>query len=281
MMIIGADGGNKNLKMFGELGELIFNSELGEYRERNLEQTFSNDDIVFEFKGEKGFAGTLAENESQFSTSIMGDTKAHEEFLIRILLGLHKYTDKTTDFQIVVGQPISKHNASEKAKMKKMLEGGHEITVNDVRKKIHIHRAEVAAEGGASFWSDPRKGKIRIIDFGSGTTNCASLIDGKYIDKDSFTIREGLNTLLTDDVSGLVRHVCIHALRRWDVDDSILLCGGGAEVVYEEVCKYFSNASLLCPTVERNEYGETIRYFLSPVYANAVGFYEIGKKIFR
>lgn len=280
-MILGVDGGNKNIKMFGENGEMMFVSALGEYRERNLEQFFSEDDIVYEFKGKKGFAGTLAENESQFNSSVMGDTKVHEEFLIRVLLGLHRYTEDT-EFKLIVGQPISKHNASEKLKMKKLLEGIHEITVNDITKQIFIKQIEVAAEGGASFWSSPRNGKVRIMDYGSGTVNCATLNDGKYIDRDSFTIPEGLNTLLTDDILGLVRYVCNQAKRRnWEIDDTILLCGGGAEIVQKRVREVFPNVSILRPQIQKRSGSTSTLSSLSPIYSNAVAFYNIGLKVFN
>lgn len=281
-MIIGMDGGNKNVNIFGKHGGLMFNSELGEYRERNLRDEFSKDDIVYEFNGVKGFAGTLATFESQFSSSMMGDSKAHDEFLIRVLLGLHRYTDDTNEFKIVVGQPISKHNAKEKLKIKSLLEGSHTITVNDVTKEIHIERVEVAAEGGAAFWASPRQGKVHIMDFGSGTVNCATLIDGRYVDRDSFTLADGMNTLLNGDVKGLVRQVCIVALkRRWDIDDEVVLVGGGAPDVRHLVSEYFDNVSVLYPI---NKYSKSIEpggNTLHPVYANAVGNYEIGKRLFR
>lgn len=281
MMIIGGDGGNKNIKLFGPKGEMMFGSALGEYRERNLQQVFSEDDIVYEFKGKKGFAGTLAENESQFNSSVMGDTKVHEEFLIRVLLGLHKYTNSETDFKVIVGQPISKHTASEKTKMKKLLEGVHEIKVNDRTKNINIKQIEVAAEGGSAFWSSPRQGKIRIMDFGSGTVNCATLIDGKYIDKESFTIAQGLNTLLTNDYTGLIRHVCNEAMKRgWNIDDTILLCGGGAEIVLIHVRAFFQNVSILRPQIQKKTASSSSAVSLSPVFANAVAFYNIGLKVF-
>lgn len=75
-----------------------------------------------------------------------------------------------------------------------MLLGSHDLSLNGVKKTIIINRVEVAAEGGAAFWSNPQTGLVRIIDAGSATINCASLVDGKYIDKDSFTINFGCNT---------------------------------------------------------------------------------------
>lgn len=279
MIIAGVDAGNKNVKIYGPYGEKVFPSELGEYRERKLEQSFSEDDMEYVFNGKRGFAGTLAQFESQFTASRMGDSKAHNEMLIRVLLGLHRYCDET-DFSIVVGQPISKHIEDEKMKMKKLLEGTHEITVNGVTKQINIIRAEIAAEGGSAFWSHPIKGLVRVLDIGSGTVNGATLSDGRYIDRDSFTLSDGLETLLTNDIEQFVRKICLHAMKYWDVDDTILLCGGGVDKCFEALHEYFTNVMILNPRVStKNNSGGMIQRQLKPIYANAVGFYNIAKKV--
>lgn len=279
-IIVGVDAGNHNIKLYGDRGALMFPSAIGEYRERKLEQRFSEHDIVFEYEDQKGFAGTLAEYESQFSATRMGDSKAHKEMLIRVLIGLHRYSNDATTFKIVVGQPISKHTKLEKEKMKEMLEGTHLITVNGKEKEITIERAEVAAEGGSAFWALPRKGKVRVLDIGSGTVNGATLIDGRYIDKDSFTLKDGLGTLLSDDVDAFVRKISLHALKSWDVDDLLILCGGGAETVFQPLHEYFTNIEMIVPQMRtRDNEGAIVLKKLSPIYANAVGFYNIAKKV--
>lgn len=283
-MKLGIDGGNDNVKIFGEFGEMKFPSVLGEYRERKLEQTFTDDDMMYEFKEKKGFAGTLAQFESQFPTSFMGDSKAHDDFLIRVLLGIHRYTREEMNpvVQIIVGQPISKMTLNEKKKMKNLLLGTHFITVNGIPKTITIEKAEISAEGGGAFWSSPKQGLVRILDIGSGTVNGATLHDGRYIDKDSFTIKEGLQTMLTDEIDGLVRTIAARAKRQWNVDDTVLLCGGGADRVLGSLREYFPSADLLRPKVQLKEKeGNGFKLVsLPPIYANAVGFYHIAKKVF-
>lgn len=287
MRIVGIDGGNNAVKVFGEMGEMMFSSSLGEYRERKLKDSFTKDDMIFEFRGKKGFAGTLAEYESEFSASMIGDSKAHEELLIRVLLALHRYSEDT-DFKIVVGQPISKHTDKEKQKMKNMLEGSHEFTLNDSTKTINIHEVAIAAEGGSAFWANPKRGKIRILDFGSGTVNAATLIDGRYVDRDSFTLKYGLNTINSTDFASMSRAVSVQALRKWDNDDEVFLVGGGADMMLTHILEYFPQAQLMKPKVEVADttvkiMGATAMKttFLSPIYANAVGFYNIGKKVFK
>lgn len=277
--ILGVDAGNSNIKIIGDQGELSLPSALGEYRERKLQQTFSDNDIEYEFNGKKGFAGTLAKYESQCLASRMGETKAHEEMLVRVLLGISRYSNEK-DFKIVVGQPISFHTEQEKAKMKHILHGKHEITVNNQLKEINIHDVAIAAESGSAFWSSPINGLVRIMDIGSGTVNLSTLIDGRYIDKDSFTISEGLETLVANDIESFVRMVSLQALKRWNQHDTVLICGGGAETVLNYVGKHFSKAQLMQPLAHFTDDEDIIQTkTLPPVYGNAVGYFNIGKNL--
>lgn len=275
-MKLGVDAGNSEIKIYGEKGAFKFSSIVGEYRERKLKNSFSDSDIVFEFRGRKGFAGKLAEMESEFSGSLYGTTKAHEDTLIRVLIGLTKY-GIAANYQIVVGQPIEQHTEEEKQRIKQMLIGAHEITVNDVKHEIRIERVEVAAESGAAFWSNPKKGLIRILDFGSGTVNGASLLEGKYIDRDSFTCAFGLNTIQSTDKNALMRAVFIQAQqRRWNRDDKVFLVGGAAEELLEYAKNQFSSVELLKPKIVTDGRID----FLSPIFANAVGMYRIAEGVY-
>lgn len=273
--IIGVDGGNDRVKIFGERGPIKFISSIGEYRDRKLEQTFGDEDMEFEYNGRKGFAGTLARYESEFCGNIMGDTKAHEDLLIRVLLGIHRYSENNK-FKIVVGQTIGRHTETEKDKIKGMLNGKHTITVNDITKTIEILDTQVAAEGGAAFWSSPQIGVVRILDFGSGTVNAATLNNAKYIDKDSFTLTVGMNTTVSKDMDALARYVATECLKKWSADDNIFLVGGAANTMLIPLSNYFFNTkilypgSLIDPSVKRYH----------PIYANAIGFYNIGRRIY-
>ena len=107
MEIVGIDPGNEEVKYASRFGIVKFKSAIGEYRNRHIESSHGNDDMIFEFNGRKGFAGTLALAESEFGGSLMVDSKAHEDTKIRVLLALHHLPGTT--YQIVVGQPIKKH----------------------------------------------------------------------------------------------------------------------------------------------------------------------------
>lgn len=276
-MKLGIDAGNHTVKIAGENGVIKFSSILGEYRERTLIETFSENDIVYVYGERKGFAGKLAEIESEFAGSIFGTTKAHEDTLIRVLLGIAQY-GADASYEIVVGQPIIQHNEDEKKRIKDMLLGEHLIKVNDQRHKILIERCEVAAEGGVAFWSHPKKGLIRILDFGSGTVNGASLTDGKYIDRDSFTTDFGLSTIRSTDRTAFVRAVYIETQKkRWHKSDQVYIVGGASEELLPFIQNHFDQVELLRPKLMMNN---ELKFF-HPEFANAVGMYNVAKGLFK
>jgi plasmid segregation protein ParM len=277
-MKLGVDAGNNEVKIYGEEGAFKYPSILGEYRERKLTDSFSTGDIIYEFKGRKGFAGKLAEIESEFSGSIVGTTKAHEDTLIRVLLGIAQYESRSVKFDIVVGQPIEQHTDEEKKRIKKLLIGDHGITINDQKRNIYIERVEVAAEGGVAYWSSPRKGLVRILDFGSGTVNGATLLDAKYVDRDSFTIGYGLGTVRATNREAFMRSVYIKTQeKRWNKSDVILVTGGDADGMIKYVNAHFENAEILRP---QDHSASGIKIVL-PIFANAIGMYNVAKEVFK
>jgi plasmid segregation protein ParM len=251
----------------------LFPSAIGEYRDRNITDTHGADDIVFEYNGRKGFAGTLAELESEFSGSIMGDTKAHDDAKLRILIACHRMTQEfSPTFRLVVGQPIAKHVPGEKEAIREMLIGEHEVVVNSKRKFITIEDVRVAAEGGAAFWSAPRNGLVRLIDVGSATVNCATLKNCRYVDRDSFTLPFGVNTVKSNDLTALARGIVTHTSKKWQSQDFVYVLGGIAETLTGYLREYYPSATELIPTFD----GEPQR----PIFANAIGFYQIARGVY-
>jgi len=269
-MIVGVDGGNNEVKVAGSLGLDKFCAAIGEYQERNLENNHG-DGMVWEYNGRKGFAGTLALIESDFGGSIMGETKAHEDAKIRILLALHRYSNSNV-YEIVVGQPISRHTREEKQKIKRMLMGRHTLTVNGVTKTFTISKCEVAAEGASALLSTPMNGLNRIIDVGSATVNCATLLDMKYVNRDSETLPFGFNTIRNKNFSELARGIYSHMSKRWKKDDDVFLVGGIAEHLLEPIRTYFPYAKVLHPMLNDKHY--------PPIYANCIGFFNIGRALY-
>jgi plasmid segregation protein ParM len=276
-MRLGIDAGNYKVKICGERGLMDFVSAIGEARQINLQQIHGQDDMYFQYQGETGFAGSLALYESEFGGSLMGTTKAHTDTKLRVLIGIHRYISlyqvDEKEFDIVIGQPISKHNYDEKKRIKEMLKGWHTIIVNGVEKSFHIRNCEVAAEGVSSFWSNPINGLIRILDIGSGTVNYSTVLDQRFIDKDSGTLPFGVNTNKTDNLQALSRGIATHALKKWSPSDNTFIVGGIAEQILPHLKGYFSNIAVLYPIFNQQ--------YANPIFANAIAFYIIGVNIYE
>ncbi|MEK5139050.1 ParM/StbA family protein [Priestia sp. FSL W8-0001] len=268
-MILGIDAGNYEVKVVNENGAFKFLSCLGEARERQLVSNFG-DDLEYEYNGQKGFAGTLAAYESVFRREMYGDSKAHEDAKIRVLIGVHRYAEGS-EHDIVIGQPISKHQ--EKEKMKSMLLGKHTLTLNGVTKTFYIQHVNVAPEGAGAIASyTGMEQKVRILDIGSGTVNCATIFNGRFIDRDSFTAPFGANTEAQTDLKLLAESIVAYTTKKWSKGDVVRVCGGISDFAIDHLSKYFTNIKLLEPIIN----GESMH----PVFANAAGFYELGKKVY-
>lgn len=272
---VGVDAGNNEVKVASAYGLDKFSSAIGEYRERNMVNEHGKDDLIVEYQGVKKFAGTLAQAESEFVGSMMGDTKAHEDAKLRILIALHRIetTGLMNNFNVIVGQPIGKHDEESKRSIKEMLRGIHEVTVNGRYKTINITNVEVAAEGGAAFWSSPTDGLVRIIDLGSGTVNCASLTSGRYVDRDSFTLPFGCNTVKSRDFKSMARAIITETSKKWKKDDFVLVAGGATGEIVTHLSEYYNDIAELSPVFNGKQQ--------SPVFANAIGFYQLGRVLYE
>ncbi|OAB48445.1 ParM/StbA family protein [Paenibacillus antarcticus] len=261
-MIAAIDAGNFETEFYDGNTFHKFLSAIGEYRERNLK---SDGGIEFEYNGLRGFAGSLALLESEFVESQKGETKAHPDARLRVLLALHQYAEGT-EHSIVVGQPISGHTEIEKKVIKEMLLGRHEMTVNGKKKTIIIKRCEVAAEGVSVGLLVPGGGVVRVIDIGSGTVNFGTVIDRKFNDKHSFTLGSGMETVRSTQPAAFARQIAIRALANgWKAGDTVYLCGGGAEVLSSHIKQFFTGATLIDG---------------SPEFANVRAFHMIARKLY-
>jgi plasmid segregation protein ParM len=276
-MRLGVDAGNFRVKICGEAGLMDFLSAIGESRDINLQQIHGIDDMYFQYEGMEGFAGSLAIYESEFSGSIMGDTKAHYDTKLRILLGIHRYTTlyniQENNFKIVVGQPIVKHNPSEKERIRNLIKGDHTITVNGIKKTFSISAVEVAAEGATSYISNPTQGLVRILDVGSATVNYSTILNGRFIDRESGTLPFGANTNKSNSLQFLTRGIATHILKKWNSNDKVFIIGGASEQLLPYLRDYLTDVQILHPIYKKK--------FAHYAYANAVAFYNLAVNIYE
>lgn len=283
-LILGIDAGNNGAKAAGPYGLDISKTAICGWFERDVEETFGDDDTEFEIDGRKGFAGSIAMEEDEFGGgSMFGDTKAHDDTKIRVLLAVNRYVKKycphVNTLKIIVGQPIATHKDTEKKKIKDMLLYGHDYIVNGERVSYYIEEVEVATEGGGAFWSRPEVGLVRLLDIGSGTVNAITIKDKKIINNSSSTFNFGAETIRNkSDMAGMARGIIQNTTKlKWHKDDFILVCGGIADRVTMHLKSHFKNIEVLNPQFQ-NQNGFTVAH---PVYANAIGFYNIAKGVYQ
>lgn len=269
MGIVAIDAGGDTTKVYDGHRFTRFPSIIGyDWRQRNLQQQHGQFDFEWEYRGQRGFAGTLALYESECAEARKGDSKAHTDALLRVLIALHQFADGV-QHKIVVGQPIGTHTVEEKALIKEMYLGGdgkHELTVNGIRKTVWITRCEVAAEGVTAGLLVSGTGTVRVIDIGSGTVNFGTLIDRRFNDRGSFTLSSGMETLRTSDPNAIARQVALRALSGgWRKEDTVYVCGGGCEPLLEPMQAYFPAARAIDG---------------DPVFANVRAFYLIARKLY-
>ncbi|PZX07882.1 plasmid segregation protein ParM [Psychrobacillus insolitus] len=282
-LILGVDAGNHKAKVVGPFGIDSFKTNICDWFERDVEEVFGRDDMEFEINGRKGFAGSIAEHEDQFGDGTMyGDSKAHEDTKIRVLLAINRYLERYcphfTDIALVTGQPIKRHKQAEKDAISSMLIGIHEIKVNGKTRVINIEKVGVAPEGSGAIWSCPQDGIIKIIDIGSGTVNVVSIVDRKLINTASTTFNFGVETVNNkDDLGTIARGIIRNTTKlKWNKNDKVLICGGIAEGIAPHLIEHYHNAEILVPELVRGN-GVTK---LHPVFANAVGFYALAEGAF-
>lgn len=282
-LILGIDAGNNGAKVAGPYGLDVSKTAICGWFERDVVESFGDDDAEFEIGGRKGFAGSIAEHEDEFGGgSMFGDSKAHDDTKVRVLLAADRYVKKycphVNTLKIVVGQPIATHKETEKQKIKDMLLYGHDFKVNGKNVSYYIEEVEVATEGGGAYWSCPQDGLVRILDIGSGTVNAITVKDGKLINNASSTFNFGAETIKNkSDMGGMARGIIQNTTRlKWHKGDLILVCGGVADRIAMHIKSHFGNVEVLNPHFVCQ--GSTT--VAHPVYANAIGFYNIATGVY-
>lgn len=283
-LLLGIDAGNYMGKIAGEHGVTSFRTSICDWFVRDIKETFGDDDMEFEIDGRRGYAGTIAAYEDEFGGGTMyGDSKAHEDTKIRILLAIFQYVEKycpgNYDITMVTGQPIISHKEEGKQKIIDMVKGIHDIEVNGKKRRIEINNVGIGAEGSSAFWGNVQDGMVRIIDVGSGTVNCATVVNKRHIHNGSGTFNYGTETVSNGgDLESLARGIIRSTTQlKWKQGDRVWLCGGVAEDLLSYIQVQYPNCKLLQPKMTGQD-GHVTE--VEPVYANAVGFYEIARMVY-
>jgi plasmid segregation protein ParM len=193
-----------------------------------------------EFQGNRFFAGSLAEDESEFPRQMLVDTKVTQDALLLGLIGLH--TAGISNADIVTGVPVDQHDEATKTAFKDLLLGRWELELNGILRHINVNSVRVAVEGGGAFWSVPKDGIIRIVDGGSKTINCITIKNRRYNDRESFTLDFGFDTNKSTDAEQLVLRIVGELGKKWKSNDEVYTVGGEAATLARHLKPYFVKA---------------------------------------
>lgn len=279
--VIGIDAGNFETKVVHEKGYDCFVSAIGEWRKRTVADAHSKQDMEFEiinkYENFKGFAGPLANVESEYGGTVFGTSKNHQDANTRILLGIWRniFKDKVS---IVVGQPYKGHTDEEKADIILALKGEHTVTVNGIRKDFLIEDVKVGIEGAMAFLSSPYNGPVNLIDVGSGTVNCIHFLNKRIVDRKCDTLPFGSETSKTGlNLEGMAGGIFKQMSGVWDKNHPTYICGGSAQTIIEPLRKYYP----LIKVLESKTSIDGVAMSLPPKFSNAIGMYNVGRKVFN
>lgn len=274
------DGGNFFTKAASKDGVFCFSSAMDtNYDLNTVDQKYGVDDMLWEFDGSTGIAGTIAEYEGAFANNrTFGGTKNHFMAKMRILLAIHQYANDT-DINLIVASPFSSH-LSDKDEIVQSLKGTHPpLTVNGVTKTITIHNCNVTIEGAAAFYSISIPEKVvRIVDIGSGTVNCITFINGIMVRDQSKTLDFGTETEVKGDILEQIPSRIYNGMsaKHWKPSDRVYVCGTVADKIEEHMKKTFPNTSVINPTMVINNELKT----LEPKFATVVGMLRLANNIY-
>lgn len=258
--LVAVDTGRSGTKVITDGVRDCFPSVLGEYRELRLERKMKRTDMVVEYGGQKYYVGDVAREESVSGAQMMLSSKAHIDTKIFALTALHRVLPSGAAVFVTTGEPIDNHTPGEKLKLKQLLLGGHEVTVNGETKHFDIVRVEVAAEGATAGWALRKAGRYHIVDAGSRTVNFATMENGRWINQFSGSLDFGLETVQNISLSMFARMAVAELSRRLRTLAPIVLIGGKADVLVE----YFE------------QFASEVEAHPDPLYANAQAFYDLG-----
>lgn len=273
-MFVGVDVGRRSVKVSGPMGLVrIFPSRVGAARELRLAD---GGEYVVEVDGRTFFVGHLAE-ESFTRREMATESKLHVEtrILFATALGLTEPQPGTT---VVTGLPIDQHTNQIKGDLQNLLRGIQGVTLNRRTIDLDIHQVLVIPEGAGAFWAETmdESGSIRrpdlirqydspvlvrLLDLGSRTINMVTLVGGRYLDRESFTLHYGLLELEAmgagmerEFIRRIVGDLSIR-LASLSPADPILLAGGGALVLGKVIREHFQAAEVVHEPVTANARG--------------------------
>ncbi|PTX62447.1 hypothetical protein C8P63_10542 [Melghirimyces profundicolus] len=259
--LIAVDAGRHGTKVKNARGMFCFPSSVSKAIEGHREHL--ENDLEVRYNGKDYFVGELAQREG-YPQRLMTESKVHDQTLLEVLVAVFR-SEVMDRCRVMTGLPINLYtDERERAGLKRLLEGEHEVTVNGVHRRFTIEKVGLALECASSYFAAPESGTVRIVDPGARTTNYATFKDGIYIGKESGTIPLGWDSVRGADPDLMAGQIASEIGKSWSPSNRVKIIGGKAEELEEPLKRIgfgFAYAA------ER------------PLYANVEGFYEVGRSL--
>ena len=265
LTIISIDTGRANTKVIAPNMSIQFPSIVSEWYERTLSK---GGDYELELNGHKYFAGELA-REGYCRTINASRSKIHEEMRLLFVTALAT-VNPPGETIIVTGVPVDQHQEDIKREIRQYLRGSHEGSINGRPFKFYVKALEICPEGASAYWDyvlddkgsivKDTSGTYRIVDIGSKTINVATIINQRYLNRESFTLDYGCYDYLNaknKDSGQFFKRIWGDLMQRWSdylETDKVLFSGGGSLLLVDHI-------------------GQIIP---DPLMANARGFRKLG-----
>ena len=270
--VIGVDCGRNGVKAVSGFRRVFIPAVVGEWRRRKISD---GGEWEIDINGEKYFVGSLAQTESRHKREMVTKSKIHPETKILTLAAIALLAVPGNEIRLISGVPIEQHTDEEKYAYIRLLDGRHIVTVNGIRKEFTLDAQFIGItfEGAGAYYSESlvgnkTMGRCRVIDIGSRTINALTLLSSKFSDLDSTTLNYGCIDLIGGDdeqAEQFARRIFADLSKRWmdySTSDSVLLTGGGALLLEDQLKKHYRQA----------------RVISDPVFANALGYFRMGEK---
>lgn len=274
---VGIDVGRDSVKVVGKNLHMCFKARVGEWREMNIS---SGGKYEVEIDGEKYFIAELAD-ESYFSRSMAVESKIHDETKVLFLSALALSLRDNEKIRVATGMPVSQYNSKERNNLFEFLRGEHNVSIDNRQVDLKVDSLDIIPEGAGVYWDYVlnMEGELhcktlekvyRVIDIGSRTVNYCTIVNNKFLDRESGTLHYGTfaydNALNSDNDDTIKRQFVRKLLgdlsTKWMslnlAKDRVIVAGGGSV--------------LLCSELKKELPGVVIPEL--SVYSNAQGFYK-------
>lgn len=254
---------------------------------------------ILEYNGKKHIIGEAG----GYSTDLMKSEHENTLLLFLATMGLSN-TDDYIEENIVTGLPIA-HYSKQKGKMKELFKPGelHRITINGRKKTIKVKNIEVFPEGAGAFYSQDLKDGL-IIDIGGLSIDLVEFKGGKMGHYSTYSA--GIMKLYSKIANKLNSDYDL-SLQEWDIEEvlsiGLFIYGQRVDLKIDGIIKEYVKDIMARIKLEydlkviknvllagggSNILGMYLKPYMpqllpinSPQFANAIGYRNIGRVVFK